>query len=131
MKSIPLFSALLLIAAMFIATPTFAQNKHKGHKHKKAHVEHKSHDHKAHHVHKKHKHHSHSHTVIVAPHSHQTTTVITQSRAKRPPVGTVVYSIPSGYTVVEYRGAKHYYVNGVYYRPEIRNGKPIYIIANF
>ncbi|MEZ4887501.1 MAG: DUF6515 family protein [Chitinophagales bacterium] len=49
----------------------------------------------------------------------------------RSPIGTVVTNIPSGYRVVQYNGAKHYFVNGVYYRPEIRNGSPVYMIVNF
>ena len=129
MKKFPLFSVLFLIAAMFVATPTFAQSKKYKHIHK-SHQVHKKSKHKHKHKHKNHPH-SHSHTVIVTPQSQTTNTVIVKpSTHSKPRIGTVAYTIPSGYTVVEFRGAKHYYVNGIYYRPEIRNGKPVYIIVH-
>lgn len=47
----------------------------------------------------------------------------------RPPIGTVISTIPTGYTVVRYNGLNHHVLNGVYYRPEYRNGVKVFVVA--
>ena len=47
------------------------------------------------------------------------------------PAGAGVETIPIGYKIVNRRGREYYYVNNTYFRPEIRNGKRVYVVVRF
>ncbi len=47
----------------------------------------------------------------------------------RPPLGAVINTVPTGYTVVRFNGLNHYVWNDVYYRPEVRNGVKVFVVA--
>lgn len=48
----------------------------------------------------------------------------------RPPIGAIVYALPSGYEEIYIDGETYYLIDEIYYKSEIRQGKQVFIVVD-